>query len=101
MVDKKVSNKRTHMDENDEYWLADNIEVLKVGTLCSKRERYNIDKKSDERYQVNMIDDKESDEIDQIGQNEEKYGIQIQKLWNLEHWVPRDIYITFRMNLMK
>ena len=31
----------------------------------------NNDKKYDERYQINIIDDKESDERDHIGENKE------------------------------
>ena len=38
-----------------------------MGTSCSKRDKYIIERESDERNQVNMIDDKESDERDQIG----------------------------------
>ena len=43
-----------------------------MGTLCSKRDIYNIEKESDERNQVNMIDYKESDEKDQIDENGEE-----------------------------
>ena len=35
------------------------------------RNRENNEKQSDERYEINMIDDKESDESDQIGENKE------------------------------
>ena len=47
------------------------MEVFKVGTLCSNRDIYSIEKEYNEIIKVNMIDDKESDERDQIGENEE------------------------------
>ena len=43
--------------------------------LENLRLQRNIDnnyKQSDERYQINIIDDKESDERDQIGENKEE-----------------------------
>ena len=43
MIDEKVSEKINNMDENDEYILPDDMEVLKVGTLDSKRYIYNIE----------------------------------------------------------
>ena len=37
--------------------------------LKSQKKIENIDKHSDERYQINMLDDKKSDERDQIDRN--------------------------------
>ena len=42
MIDENVSDERNQIDENDEDRSIDDIEVLKVGTLCSKRDIYNI-----------------------------------------------------------
>ena len=36
--------KKKQIDENDEDRSTDDIEFLKVGTLCSKRYIYNIEK---------------------------------------------------------
>ena len=61
MIGENVYDEKNKIGENDEDRSNDDIEVLKLGTLCFKREIYNIDKQSDERDQNNMIDDKESD----------------------------------------
>ena len=45
---------------------------MQLENLRPQRNKENNDKKSDERYQINMINDKESDEIDQIGENKEE-----------------------------
>ena len=71
MIDEKGSDEKNQIDENDEDISTDYIEVLKVGTLCPKRDIYDIEKESNERNQVNIIDDKNSYEKDQIGKNEE------------------------------
>ena len=57
------------MGGNDEDRSTDDIDFLKLGTVCSKRDIYNTEKESDERNQVNIIDDKDSDERDHIGEN--------------------------------
>ena len=67
MIGENLSDRRNQIYENDEYISPDDIEFLKVGTLGSKREIYNIEIESDERNQVNIVDDKESDEGYQIG----------------------------------
>ena len=43
---------------NDEDISTGDIEVLKLVTLSSKRDIYNIKTEFDERNQINMIDDK-------------------------------------------
>ena len=45
---------------------------MQLENLRPQRNKENNDKKSDERYQINMINDKESDEIDQINENKEE-----------------------------
>ena len=59
MIDDKESDERNQIDENYEDRLTDNIEVLKLGTLSSKRDIYNIEKEYDERNRIYMIDYKE------------------------------------------
>ena len=44
MIDENVSDERNQIGENDEDISTDDIEVLKLVTLCSKRERYDIEK---------------------------------------------------------
>ena len=44
---------------------------IKLEILIPQRNIDNKDKQSDERYQINMIDDKRSDERDQIIKNDE------------------------------
>ena len=51
--------------------MTDDIEVLKLGKLISKKNIDNIEKEYDERNWMDISDDKESDEIYQIGENDE------------------------------
>ena len=44
MIDENVSDEINQIGENDEDRSTDYIEVMKLGTLCSKREIYNIEK---------------------------------------------------------
>ena len=44
IIDKNVSDERNQIGKNDEDISTDDIEVLKLGTLCSKRDIYNIEK---------------------------------------------------------
>ena len=90
MIDAKESNEGIQICENDEDRLTEDIDVLKLGTLSSKRYIYNIEKESDLRNWIYMIDEKESDEIVQIGENYEDIlndDIEVLKQVN---WVPRD-----------
>ena len=59
MIDDKESDEQNQIYENYEDRLTDNIEVLKLGTLSSKRDIYNIEKEYDERNRIYMIDYKE------------------------------------------
>ena len=54
------------MGENDEEMVTDDIEVLKLVKLSSQKHIKNIEKESDERNSMDMIDDKEPDKRDQI-----------------------------------
>ena len=45
---------------------------MQLENLRPQRNIENNGKKSDEIYQINMIDDKESDERDKIGKNKEE-----------------------------
>ena len=44
---------------------------MQLENLIPRRNIDNNDKKYDERYQINMIDGKDSDERDNIGENKE------------------------------
>ena len=86
MIDDKEYDERDQIGENDEDRLNDDIEVLKLGKLSSKRYIDNIDKWSDEINRIDMIYNQESDERDQVGEND-KYiltdDIEFLKLWTL------------------
>ena len=58
MIDYKESGEIKNIGENDRDRSTDDIEVLKLVTLSSKRDIYNIETEFDERNQINMIDDK-------------------------------------------
>ena len=45
---------------------------MQLENLRLQRNIENNEKKYDERYQINIIDEKESNEIDQIGENKEE-----------------------------
>ena len=47
------------------------IEVMKLGNLGSKKNIDNIDKEYDERNRMDMIDNKESDERYHMGESKE------------------------------
>ena len=44
MIHKKVSDERNQIDDNDEDISTNDIEILRVGTLCSKGDINNIEK---------------------------------------------------------
>ena len=59
---------------------------MQLENLRPRIDKENIDKHSDERYQINMIDDKKSDERDQMGKNKKETlntDIEVLKLQNL------------------
>ena len=45
---------------------------MQLENLIPQRDIYKNDQQSDEKYHINMIDDKEYDEIYQIGENKEE-----------------------------
>ena len=55
----------------------------------------NIYKKSDERYQKNLIYDKESDERNQISKNDEEKIIEDIEILKLQNLSTQNIYIYF------
>ena len=77
MIEDNKYDEGNHIGKNDEDRWTDDIEVLKLGTLSSKTDIYKIVKWSDERNRINIIDDKESDERDHIGENDEIYWLMI------------------------
>ena len=65
---------------------------MQLENLRPQRNIDNNDKQSDKRYYINMIDDKESDEIYQIGENkEETLNIDIEVL-KLRKLISQKIY---------
>ena len=66
MSDDKDYDERDHKDKNYEERVTNDIEVLKLRKLGSQKNKDNIEKESDERNRMDMIDDKEYDERDQI-----------------------------------
>ena len=73
MSDEKDSDERYQIDKNDEEIVTNDIEVLKLGNFGSEKNTDNIEKESDEMNWMDVIDDKESDERDQIGEIKEDY----------------------------
>ena len=65
--DDKDSDEIDKIGVNDEERLNDDIEVLELVKLSSQKNIDNIEKEYDKINQIYMIDDKESDERDQIG----------------------------------
>ena len=52
-------------------------------------------KRTDERYQKNMIEKNESDERDQISKNMKKKYLKIEKSWNWKFWFLDYLYISW------
>ena len=69
--DDKDSDERDQIGENDEDRLTDHMEVLEQGKLSSQKNIDNIEKWYDESNRIDIIDDKESDERDQMSKNDE------------------------------
>ena len=69
--DEKVSDKGDQIDKNDEERVTYDIEVLKLGKLGSQKNIDNVEKETDKRNRMDMIDDEEYDERDQIGERKE------------------------------
>ena len=70
MSNYKDSDKRDEKNKNDEEIVTDDIEVSKLGK-GTKKNIDNVEKESDERNRMDMIDDKEYDEKYQIGESKE------------------------------
>ena len=69
--DDKDSGGRYQMDKNDEEWVTNDIEVLKLVNFGSQKNRDNTEKEYDEINRMNKIDGKEFVERDQIGEIKE------------------------------
>ena len=69
MSDYKASDERYQIDKNDEETVTNDIELLKLRKFGSQKHADNVEKESDGINRMYMIDDKESDEIDQIGES--------------------------------
>ena len=66
MSDNKDSDEREQISKNYELKLSDIIEDLKVGKSSLHIYVDNVETESDKRNQVDMSDDKDSDERDEI-----------------------------------
>ena len=66
MSDDQDSGEIDHISKNNEERVADDIEVIKIKKLSSKRNDDNIEKEHDEINQMDMSDYKYSDERYQI-----------------------------------
>ena len=71
MSDDKEYDEGDQISKNDEERMNDDIEVFKLGKLSSEKYDDNIEKKKDERNQMYMSDDRDSDERYQISKNYE------------------------------
>ena len=60
MIDNKGSYERDQISKNDEERVTDDIEVLKLGKMSSKKNDDNIEKEYYERNQMDMSDYKDS-----------------------------------------
>ena len=67
MSDEKYSDEIDHVIKDDEEKVSDYIEVLKLGKLSLQKIIDNVEKKSDKREWMDIINDGESGERDQIG----------------------------------
>ena len=64
--DDKKSYNKYQISKIDEEKVTEDIEVLNLGKLSLQKKMDNIEKYYDEIKQIDMIDDKESDERDKI-----------------------------------
>ena len=69
--DDKDSYEIDKISKNDEQRVTDDIEVLKLGKLGSKKHDDNIEKEYDERNRKGMSYYKDSDERYQVDKNNE------------------------------
>ena len=71
MRDDKDSDERYQIDKNDEERVTNDIEVLKLGKFGSQKNTDNVEKESDERNRMDVIDGKEYDERYQMVESKE------------------------------
>ena len=72
--------------------MTEDIEVLKLGKMSWQKNIDNIGKESDERYRMDMRDDKDSDERDQINKNDEEIVTDDIEVLKLGNWSSRENY---------
>ena len=71
-IDNKESDERYPIGENREDSLNTDIEVLKLRTSSSQKNIDYLEQKTDERNQMDMSNEKGSDERDQIIKNDKE-----------------------------
>ena len=71
MIDNKESHEIEQISRNDEVKVSDIKEDLKVVELSSHKYVDNVDIESDKRNLVDMIDERNSVEIDEISKNDD------------------------------
>ena len=71
MRDDQDSDERYQISKNDEETVTDVIEVLRLGKLSSQKNIYNVEKESDKRNRMDIIDDEEYYERDQTEESKE------------------------------
>ena len=75
MSDDKKSDERDQISKNYEEKVTEDIEILKLVKLSLQKNIDNIEKYSDGNNQMDMSDNKDSDERDQISKNHEKKSV--------------------------
>ena len=93
IINDKDSDVRDQVGRNKEESLNTDKEFLNMIKLSSKRYIDNIDKQSDERNQIDISNDKDSDKRDHMGKNDEERvtdDIEVLKLVKLSSW--KNIY---------
>ena len=71
-----ILNDGDHVDDQDDYRFRSSFQKflnMQLEILRFQRNIDNNDKQYDERYQINIIGGKESDERDQIGESGKKH----------------------------
>ena len=100
MIDDKEYDEIYQIGENKEETLNTDIEVLKLQKLSLHKKNY-LEKESNEIKQMDMIDDKESDERNHINKNDEEKvteDIEVLKLGKLSLQKNKD---NIEKNVMK
>ena len=87
---------------NKDDYIENKFLNMQQENLRPQKNRQNNDKQTDEIYQKFLIDDKESDEIDQISKYNEERIIEDIEIMKLQNFSSQKIYkYILRKNLMK